>query len=66
MENNIKNISDFHKGQMDHMHNLMKPKDCPRCQNTGVTPVANGPDDVEEEFCGCPKGQELMKSNNKV
>lgn len=30
---------------------------CPMCRNTGVRLIANGPDDVEEEYCQCPWGE---------
>lgn len=64
----VTKITNFHKNQMGHMINLMRPKtqDCPHCENTGIMHVANGPDDVDEEYCGCLKGEELQELSKIV
>lgn len=34
-------------------------KICPVCENSGIVLVANGPDDVDHDFCDCAKGTEV-------
>ena len=29
---------------------------CPKCDNTGVMLVANGPDDTDKDWCSCRAG----------
>jgi hypothetical protein len=35
------------------MFEILKSSSCPVCDGTGVITVANGPDDIEQENCGC-------------
>lgn len=39
---------------------------CEKCEDTGIIHVANGPDDTDEEFCTCEKGQELQQEAERL
>ena len=35
------------------------PDVCPRCNDSGAYPAANGPDDQDAEYCDCPAGDRI-------
>ena len=41
-------------------------KICEKCTGDGTYFVANGPDDTDEVFCDCPRGQELKQEAGRL
>lgn len=48
------------------MTNVQNQTVCEKCTGDGIIYVANGPDDTDEEFCGCEKGKELKQEAERL
>ena len=59
LEDDIQAVNRAGSKLADLRHRLsgFKPPTCPKCQDTGIVEVPNGPDDWEYAFCDCEAGR---------